>query len=223
MLTELPRLVPARGERPGSAGPDHPMRVVTRQIAFEPGGWTPERAVEVVEVFDGLAPEWHTRASEARIDVVADAFARGGPIASGRWLELGSGTGLLTPWLAERARLVVAVDLAAGMLARAPTGVGARVRADGARLPVADGSIDAVVLLNAFLFPSEATRVLAPHGVVVWVNSSGAGTPIHLSAPDVVAALDAGAGPLRWDAVASEAGWGTWAVARRAPLVAAGG
>jgi hypothetical protein len=97
------------------------------------------------------------------------------------------------------------------MIALAPPDAGRRVRADGARLPLADGAVDALVLVNAFLFPSEARRVVGPAGVVVWVNTSGEGTPIYLSADDVLAALGPG-----WDAVAAQAAQGTWAVARRA-------
>jgi hypothetical protein len=53
-------------------------------------------------------------------------------------------------------------------------------------------------------------RVLAPDGCLVWVNTSGEQTPIYLPADDVVAALGDG-----WTGVASEAGTGTWCVARR--------
>ena len=62
-----------------------------------------------------------------------------------------------------------------------------------------------------FLFPAEVDRVLAPEGVVVWVNSRGSETPIHLTADEVDRAL-----PGHWDGVASRAGWGTWSVHRRA-------
>ena len=57
------------------------------------------------------------------------------------------------------------------------------------------------MLVNCFLFPEEVDRVLAPDGVVVWVNSSGAETPIHLPPDDVAAAL-----PGRWTGVESTAG-----------------
>jgi hypothetical protein len=77
-------------------------------------------------------------------------------------------------------------------------------------LPLADGAAEAVVLVNCFLFPQEVDRVLAPDGVVVWVNSSGDQTPIHLPPSDVVAAL-----PGRWQGVESEAGAGLWCVLRR--------
>ena len=66
------------------------------------------------------------------------------------------------------------------------------------------------MLVNCFLFPDEVDRVLAPDGVVVWVNSSGAETPIHLPSDDVVAAL-----PGPWEGVQSTAGLGTWCVLRR--------
>jgi hypothetical protein len=52
--------------------------------------------------------------------------------------------------------------------------------------------------------------VLAPPGALVWVNTLGPNTPIHLTAEEVDAALGGS-----WDIVASEAGWGTWCVARR--------
>ena len=46
---------------------------------------------------------------------------------------------------------------------------------------------------------------------MVWVNSSGPQTPIHLTADEVMAAL-----PGEWAALASEAGEGQWCVAQRA-------
>jgi SAM-dependent methyltransferase len=209
-VRELPAVLPPAGERGSDAGEDHPMRRMTRLAAFHPEWWGPQRIGEVETLFDGLAAEWHTRASEERMQVVADAFERGGPVAPGRWLEVGSGTGLVTPWLAGRARTVVALDLSSRMLALAPAGAGPRVRADAARAPFAGGAFDAVVAVNAFLFPAEVDRLLAPGGALVWVNTSGSGTPIHLPAGDVVAALGGA-----WEAVASQAGWGTWTVARR--------
>ena len=75
--------------------------------------------------------------------------------------------------------------------------------ADGSRLPLAAGAAAAVVLVNCFLFPEEVDRVLAPDGVIVWVNSSGPETPIHLPPDDVAEAL-----PGRWTGVESTAGLG---------------
>ena len=65
--------------------------------------------------------------------------------------------------------------------------------------------------MNAFLFPHEYDRVLKADGAILWINSLAEDTPIHLPVPDVVQAL-----PGAWTAVTSEAGWGLWAVLRRA-------
>ncbi len=186
------------------------MRKVTRQVAFERGGWTPERARKVRELFDGLAPEWHLRAHEMREHALRDALTRGTP-AGGVCVEVGSGTGMGTALLAGHFERVIACDLALQMLLRAPAEAGSRVQADGARLPLADASADALVLVNALLFPAEVERVLREGGRLIWVNSLGDATPIHLSAADVAKAL-----PGRWHGVASEAGWGTWCALQRA-------
>jgi ubiquinone/menaquinone biosynthesis C-methylase UbiE len=182
------------------------MRNVTLQIAFEPGGWTPERAKKVEELFDGLAPDWHTRFDESRFLAMNDALDRGGPFEAGGWcLELGSGIGLFTPSLTARFDRVVAVDVAFEMLRRAEP-IAPRVRSDGSRLPFADRSFATVVLVNMFLFPAEMDRLLIPGGRLVWVNTYGPATPIHLSAEEVQRAL-----PRDWTGVHAEAGWGTWA------------
>ena len=191
------------------------MRIMTRRAAgLDELGWDERARAEAAAYFDALAPDWHTRTSPARDAVVVDALDRGCPAdlaAEDVCVELGSGIGAYTPVVARRWRRVLAVEVALEMLRRAPGDVGHRVLADGARLPLADGSADAVVLVNAFLFPHEVDRVLAADGLLVWVNSSGDQTPIHLPATDVAAAL-----PGRWAGVHSTAGAGTWCALRRA-------
>ena len=71
------------------------------------------------------------------------------------------------------------------------------------------------ILQNMLLFPAEVDRCLASGGALVWVNSRGPETPIHLSTPDVLASLEAASGPA-WRALASTVGEATWAVVRRA-------
>jgi SAM-dependent methyltransferase len=198
---------PPRPERPEVA--HHPMRAVTRQIAFEPGGWTAERRAKVAALFDGLASEWHQHLRDPqRTAPLTDAYDRGGIPAGGRCLEVGSGDGANTIFLGRHHDLVIAADLSWEMLVR---GVGDRVRADAGDTPLRDGTIDVVALVNAFLFPAEVDRLLAPGGVAVWVNTAGDQTPIHLAAEDVEEAL-----PGVWDGLGSSAGWGTWSVWRRA-------
>jgi SAM-dependent methyltransferase len=210
VIDHLPRIIEEAPGRPTRGDEDHPMRKVTRQVAFDPDGWTPERAGKVASLFDSLASEWHTREHPLRLVPVADAFERGGPLGYGTGLEIGSGTGLGTAWLSARFELLVAVELSAEMLRLAPADAAPRVQADAAALPVPDNSVDAVVLINMLLFPDEVARVLKPDGALVWVNTSGDRTPIHLTADEVDAAM-----PGEWSGVASEAAWGTWAVLRR--------
>ncbi|MDE0801939.1 MAG: class I SAM-dependent methyltransferase [Acidimicrobiales bacterium] len=209
-IEQLPALE-IEGHTPSQPkGADHPMRVMTRRAAGLVGPpWDGDARAEVASLFDSLAPEWHTRTSETRAQVVLDALDRGG-VGGGTVLELGSGIGAYSSPLAERFERVVALDLSIEMLRLAADEPGLRVLADSASLPVADGSADAVVLINMLLFPDEIDRVLAPGGVVVWVNSSGESTPIHLLPDEVAEAL-----PGAWSGVASRAGIGLWTVLRR--------
>jgi len=210
VIDRLQRVYASSPGRPEVGSPDHPMRRVTYQIAFE-GGWSPERAAKVRELFDGLAAEWHTRFHESRTEPLRDALERGGVPRAGPCLEVGSGTGFGTRELAGHFDRVFALDLSRQMLVRAPAELGPRIQADAAALPFAAASLRAVVLVNALLFPAEVARVLTPRGCVVWVNSLGECTPIHLPAEDVARAL-----PGEWTGTAAEAGWGTWCVLRRA-------
>lgn len=213
MITELPVVVSApEGEASwGSAAVDHPMRAVTRAVAFDPDGWTPERQAQVVELFDTLAPEWSSRDVAGRELPILDALDRGlvaAPAAVRRVaIELGGGTGLYSASMADRFEDLVTLDISWEMIRLVPVGPSLRVQGDGSKLPVADRSVDALVLVNMFLFPAEVERVLGPDGVVVWVNSRGPETPIHLTAAEVDRAL-----PGSWAGVASTAGWGTWSV-----------
>jgi SAM-dependent methyltransferase len=195
-------------------GPDHPMRLATRRAAgLDRGGWEGDLRDEVRSYFDAMAGDWHTRTSPERAAIVGDALTRGlaspgTPTALA--VEVGSGTGAYTPLVAARFGTVVAVDLSFAMLQQAPSAPGLRVQADGAALPLRDGSAAAIVLINAFLFPAEVSRVLAPDGVLVWVNSSGERTPIYLSPEDLLASL-----PGSWTGTASQAGGGQWCVLQR--------
>jgi len=214
-LTVLERVVPhPDGPPPAyaqtSSHVGHPMRVLTEAMATDPGSWSDAQRREVAAFFDELAPEWHTRAEGPGRDLpLRDAFARGVPAdVRGACAEVGSGIGLTSDVVAERFAPTLAVEISPEMARRSPVGPAHRVLADGACLPVADASLDAVVLMNAFLFAPECARVLRPGGALVWVNSRGPETPIHLPAETVVETL-----PGDWKAVASEAGTATWCVA----------
>ena len=89
-------------------------------------------------------------------------------------LDIGCSTGLITEEIAQRARLVVGVDVDTASVAYAiRQGGRARfVAASGARLPFADGSFDAVVCNHVYEHVPDAAalmrdvhRVLRSHGV----------------------------------------------------------
>jgi SAM-dependent methyltransferase len=208
-ITELPT---HPGYRPPEqfAGPDHPMRQLTRAIASgEP--WTRDHAERVANVFDGLAAEWSERhVDPLKAAPVLDAIDRGAAPLDARWIELGSGTGAGCRVLHGKVREQVSVDISAEMLAHAPPDA-PRVRADSSRLPFRDDVADVVLMINMILFPAEVDRILRPDGRLVWVNTLGDQTPIHLPPEDVASAL-----PGVWKGVSSYAGTGLWAVLRRA-------
>jgi len=208
-LTELPPHLDLVDPDP-FAGPDHPMRVITREVAFD-GVWNAERAARVAQVFDSMASDWSVKnIDETKAAPIADGLDRGEVPLDGRWLELGSGTGAGTIVASDRVSSLVAFDLAAEMLANAPAGLAPRVRGDASRLPFGDNVFDGVLMVNMLLFPHEVARVLTAAGAVLWVNTLGDQTPIHLPPADVSAAL-----PGTWVGLASRAGSGFWTALRR--------
>ncbi len=214
-MLELPAVIEALGDPPDDIGTGHHIRDVTESVARDQAAWTPELAASIGAFFDEVAPRWGNERNE-RAEVLADALDRGlvpmltSPAPVGPVLELGAGTGAGTRELATRFDDVVAGDLASEMLVRLPATLASRVRLDASALPIGGGTVAVVVLVNMMLFPDELRRVLRPDGTVVWVNSIGERTPIHLSAAAVAEALGDG-----FQVTASRAGWGTWAVATR--------
>jgi SAM-dependent methyltransferase len=193
------------------AGPDHPMRKVTRQVAFE-RGWSSGRAAKVGGLFDSLAAGWAAdHVSEERNAPIRDALRRGDLPVDGSWIELGSGTGAGTLVLHQAVDRMVAADLSAEMLANA-VDLAPRLQADASTLPFADDTFDGALLVNMLLFPDEVARVLRPEGALVWVNTLGDQTPIHLAPADVLEAM-----PGTWSGVTARSGMGLWAALSRRP------
>ncbi len=157
MIRHLPPREPTEPAGDGP-GPDHPMRKVTRQVAFEPGGWTPERAKKVEAHFDNLSKEWASRHSEHRLLPLEDALERG-EVSAETCIELGAGTGPGTEFLCRKFDRVYALDLSQEMLRLLDPTWGHRVRADASRSPLRDESADVLVLMNMLLFPDEVARV----------------------------------------------------------------
>jgi ubiquinone/menaquinone biosynthesis C-methylase UbiE len=184
------------------------MRALTLEIAMDPDTWTPERAAEMTGWFDSMASGWSERDRPERHEALADALARGGALPKGVCLEVGAGTGNATGDLRAAFEVVVSIDLAWAMLALASLR-GRQIQADASVLPIRTRSVDVVALVNVFLFPAEVARVLSDDGVLLWVSTNGDATPIYLSPAEVLQAL-----PGPWHGITSQAGWGTWLVAR---------
>ncbi|MFB3043853.1 MAG: hypothetical protein ACE1Y9_00025, partial [Acidimicrobiia bacterium] len=111
----LPSIRVEGHESSGLGHEEHPMRIMTRRVAgLDAVGWNRQARTEVVEVFDTLAPEWHTRSSPQRTAVVLDAFERGlgGKTDNSHLaIEVGSGIGIYSALIADRYDCVLSVDV----------------------------------------------------------------------------------------------------------------
>jgi SAM-dependent methyltransferase len=207
----LPRICPSPGGKPLlPTGTAEVFRAFARDLAAGRRVWDADTARFIAAQFDELAAEWDTSRATGRDDPLRDALKRGGPFPHGTCLEIGSGTGLFTPLLDRAFERVISMDLSEQMLRRAVGRSPLRVRTDAGALPVADAQAAVVAAIDMLLFPAEAARVLAPDGVLLWINQLGEDGPLYLPAEDVAAAL-----PGQWHAVEARAGWGSWAVLRR--------
>ncbi|MER5730756.1 methyltransferase domain-containing protein [Streptomyces sp. NPDC002138] len=207
----LPRILPSPDGKPL---PPHDTAQAFRAFAHDLAAgrrqWGAGEAAFLGGLFDQLAADWDTTQATGRVDPLLDALTRGGPLPAGRCLEVGSGTGHFTSHLESVFPGVISLDLSEQMLRQATTRSPVRIRADASALPVADKSIAAIAAIDMLLFPAETARVLAPDGVLLWINQLGQDGPLYLSAEEVADAL-----PGHWETTESEAGWGTWAVLRR--------
>ena len=142
-ITVLPRTVeapegkPVRPEAPGN------QRLMA-DVLDDPSSWTPELATLTAELFDAMAETWVDERGGYRAAPLVDALDRGCPPAKGRCLEIGSGTGVLTPYLEEVWGDIVCVDLSMKMMLRRPSG--RQVRADARTLPFPESAFAVIVI-----------------------------------------------------------------------------
>lgn len=150
--------------------------------------------------FDRVAGVYdETRGGERRGDRFADDLAPW--IAGPTVVELGIGTGVIANGLRRHGIDVVGVDLSDAMMRSAVARIGPRVAlADVDRLPLADRSVDAALIVWVLqLVPeplatlAEAARVVRPGGRVIAILSNGEYGPDDEIAPifDGLAALRA--------------------------------
>jgi SAM-dependent methyltransferase len=140
-------------------------------------------------MFDQLAPGWGLRRSASYLGAFDVALAAL-PRAPTRILDLGSGTGEPTVFLARRwpSAEVIGVDVSAHMVKEArrrlPADLADRVTyevADAASLPFPDGIFDLVTLVNMIPFFDELARVVRNGGYLLVFATQGARTPIYVA------------------------------------------
>jgi ubiquinone/menaquinone biosynthesis C-methylase UbiE len=134
------------------------------------------------DAFDGVAPsfERHRALPDGAPEAIRTAVLGAVEAASPRLLDLGAGTGRIGIPFVAAGDDYVGVDLSFGMLSEfrrraADSGRAPRlVQADGERLPFADASFDAIMLIQVFggmrgwrRLLAEARRVLCGAGVLV--------------------------------------------------------
>jgi SAM-dependent methyltransferase len=216
-ISVLPRMVDAPHGKPiRPEAPDN--QLLMGQVLSDSSSWTPELARFTAEVFDAMAESWVDERGGYRAAPLVDALHRGGNPVTGRCLEIGSGTGVLTVDLQEVWDDVICVDLSMKMMMRQPTG--RQIQADASSLPFPDGMFNVIVIGDAPLFTDEVVRLLASEGVVIWSNALGRGAPYYLPTVDMWDALVAAAPDSKWSAVESEALWGSWVVFHRSEVSA---
>lgn len=108
-ITTVPRIVPAQPRKPALDKVSE-LQAFARAVAVD-GVWTTDIARATAGLFDGMAATWNTEHSTNRFDAVHDALVRGQVPVGGRCLEVGSGTGQITPLLADHFEEVISVDL----------------------------------------------------------------------------------------------------------------
>ncbi|WP_441249406.1 class I SAM-dependent methyltransferase [Kitasatospora sp. McL0602] len=126
---------------------------------------------------DEAASYDRTRGGDARAEATAEALETLLPPGVAVLADLACGTGIVTTRLRRPGREVIGVDLSPGMAALAAARLPGRIQlADATRLPLADASVDAAVLIwllhlldgptaqAAFI---EAARILRPGGALV--------------------------------------------------------
>ncbi len=180
------------------------------EILDDPSCWTADLAKLTTQLFDAMAENWVNERGGYRAAPLVDALDRGRPPSTGRRLEIGSGTGDLTPYLQEIWADIVCVDLSLEMMSRRRTG--RQVQADASTLPFRESSFDVIVIGDAPLFAAEMVRVLSPSGTLIWSNALGQGAPYYLPTVDMWDALVRAAPLTQWSAVESDTLWGSWVV-----------
>ena len=145
-VTAVPQIIPAQEGKPVLDNVSE-LQAFARAIAVD-GVWTTDIARATASMFDGMAASWNSERSTNRFEPVHDALHRGQLPVGGRCLEVGSGTGQITPLLADHFDEVISVDLSTAMLAQARASASFRICCDASQLPFRDRIFDAAARMQ---------------------------------------------------------------------------
>ncbi len=152
---------------------------------------------EAKRFFDALAPGYESQQDAARDTAIRKALAQHcPPPEAGLSLDYGSGTGLVSRWLASGRHKVLALDVSSGMLAelnRQAAGLGLAGietrQCETGDVPVADGSVLCVyasLCLHHVPDPADTIRafrrVLAPGGRIAVLELDPHGDEVYRGA-----------------------------------------
>ncbi len=124
-------------------------------------------AMELREYFDEVAPTWDEPVTEETMGRIAGIIDRLEIRPRCRLLDVGSGTGILLPFLGSRMRdegTILAIDISAEMLRqgrrKARPSMADFAQADAMAIPLADGSMDIAICLSVFPHFCDKVRAL---------------------------------------------------------------
>jgi SAM-dependent methyltransferase len=131
-----------------------------------------------MNVYDTMAPDFDRRRAlpDGVPGTIRETILRAGRLPRPRILDLGAGAGRIGRCFVQAGDDYIGIDLSFGMLRAFAGSIAAAhlVQADGARLPFADASFDAVLLVQVLSgahgwqhLLTDAMRVLRPGGALI--------------------------------------------------------
>ena len=130
--------------------------------------------------FSRTAPDYAATMAPALAPVAAEVVRRAALRSNETVLDIGTGTGTAARLALGSGRRVIGLDAAPGMLEiarREAPGV-ELMEADFTRIPLGDGSVDAVICVHALLFATDRVAALRE-----WLRVTARGGRISLSVP----------------------------------------
>lgn len=122
---------------------------------------------ELQDYFDGVAPNWDNEVTGERLKCLSDIIKELGITSGSYVLDVGSGTGILLPFLIQNVGIaggIMALDFSVEMLHRAKAKISSPivdyVQADIVAVPLPDNCVDLTICNSAFPHFSDKAKAL---------------------------------------------------------------